>query len=198
MQFVHERVLNTTVWCQFGMLSWLGSLCKKPLEKKQNGINLLCAEVYRGSTDSQSVGVVSVQLDAYLKIHHKGLTLMFPSSYWSLFLVMPKDQGEESRKAQQQKEVSQKRTKYVEAGWRTYFTISVSRAVPFSSVSQHSVSRGHTYAQLTSANTKGLPSAKVIVRKYYVFSERLVCTKEGRMLPRSLTNDWVKLIPWVP
>lgn len=55
------------VWHAF--LAWLP--LQKPLEKKQNGTYLLCTEVCRGSTDSQSVGVASVQLDAYLKIRHK-------------------------------------------------------------------------------------------------------------------------------
>ena len=52
------------------MLFWFGSLCKK---KKKNPIPtyLLYTEVYRGTTDSQSVGVVSVQLNAYIGIHHK-------------------------------------------------------------------------------------------------------------------------------
>lgn len=55
-------------------LAWLPLLRKKkkknPLEKKKNDTYLQSSEVCRGGTDSQGVGVVSAQLDTYLKIHH--------------------------------------------------------------------------------------------------------------------------------
>lgn len=83
VQFLHESVLNTTVRCQFGMLLWLGSLCKIKektfifLRRMQNDTYLLCTEVCRGRTDSQSVGVVSVRLNTNLEIQPHRLTLMF-------------------------------------------------------------------------------------------------------------------------
>lgn len=45
VQLFPEKVFNTTVWCQFGMLFWHGSFLHKPLEKKQNGT---LSPAYRG------------------------------------------------------------------------------------------------------------------------------------------------------
>ena len=58
--------------CDASLACFFGS-APSARKKKKNPIPtyLLYTEVYRGTTDSQSVGVVSVQLNAYIGIHHK-------------------------------------------------------------------------------------------------------------------------------
>lgn len=67
----HERLLNTSEWCQVGMILLACLRFAKPLEMKQNGTYHLCTGVYKEVP--VCVGVASVQFNTYLQ----RLTLKF-------------------------------------------------------------------------------------------------------------------------
>lgn len=90
VQLFPEKVFNTTVWCQFGMLFWHGSFLHKPLEKKQNGT---LSPAYRGiykKYRQPKCRCSECSAHSIFKKLPKRLKYNVPSSYWSLFLVMPR------------------------------------------------------------------------------------------------------------
>lgn len=62
------QLCDASLACLFG-LAPSAAKKKKPSGKEENDTYLQSSEVCRGGTDSQGVGVVSAQLDTYLKIH---------------------------------------------------------------------------------------------------------------------------------
>lgn len=160
------QLCKASLACFFG----LAPFAKKPLEKKQNGTYLLETEVYRGSTESQSVGVVIVQLDQL---------------WWNKCRT-----------------------------WENY-------ALLLTHLETYLLN--FTILQVKPKHMKRLASVKVLSRRY-VLSERLLHAlerllypgmhyltgllsiflnkcgrvwKKDRMLPKSLTDNWVEPIPWL-